>query len=77
MCFHYAACALRQEFQREAAWYGIAFFHFHPSWVDTWEDDAIVKKLLGLNGCSPYTEILAARSTKKTQMENKLNVCFS
>ena len=48
MCFHSAACALRHEFQREAAWYGIAFFHIHPSWVDTWEDDAIVKKLLRL-----------------------------
>ena len=47
--FHYAPLAPpRYEYQREAAWYGIALFHLHPSWMERWEEDAIMKKLLGL-----------------------------
>ena len=38
----------RIEYQREAAWYGMALFHLHPSWLEKLEDDAIMKKLLGL-----------------------------
>ena len=38
----------RIEYQREAAWYGMALFHLHLSWLEKLEDDAIMKKLLGL-----------------------------
>ena len=77
MCFHCAACALRNEFHREAAWYGIAFFHIHPSWVDTWEDDAIVKKLLRLTLDVHHTQRSWQTGVLKSTIEAKLNICFN
>ena len=70
---------LRTQYQREAAWYGIAFFHIHPVWMEKWDTDAVMKKFLGLKlfGCSQYTELLAARSTKNKQMKWNIGVYFA
>lgn len=48
-CFSLCISLLQRiEYQRDAAWYGLALFHLHPNWLDKSDDAVILKKLLGL-----------------------------
>ena len=39
---------LRQQFQKDAAWYGIGFFHIHPVWLSSSKEEDVAGKSLGV-----------------------------